>query len=181
MKAALVKLAARVGVQDLRLAETRQRLLQRRYAERHIHGIGQPPSQHRPRRPVDDRHQIEKALPNRDVGDVCRPHLVRPVDGHVAQQIGKNLVSRLRLGGARLRRERRNPHLAHQPLHPLAIDRKAVLSEHHRHPPRAKEGPLGEQLVKPAHHRQIVVIGRRSRTVNARTRHSQQPALPAQR
>src|SRR5439155_21950548 len=33
------ELAALVGVEDLRLAETRQRLFQRRYAERHIHGV----------------------------------------------------------------------------------------------------------------------------------------------
>src|SRR5438477_10744990 len=56
------ELTALVGVEDLRLAEALKRLLEGRDAERHIHGIGQPKSQHRPRRPVADRHQIEKAL-----------------------------------------------------------------------------------------------------------------------
>jgi hypothetical protein len=66
---------------SLRPAEARQRLLQRTDTERAVHGVGQPPRQHRPARPVHDRHEIEKAAANRDVGDVGAPDLVRPLDG----------------------------------------------------------------------------------------------------
>jgi hypothetical protein len=61
-----------VGVEDLRPAEPRQSLLERRKAERDVHRVRQTPPQHRARRPVDDRHKIEKAAPDRDIG-VSRP------------------------------------------------------------------------------------------------------------
>src|SRR5437763_14205881 len=56
------ELTALVGVEDLRLAEALKRLLEGRDAERHIHGIGQPKSQHRPRRPVvaQSTHQRDR-------------------------------------------------------------------------------------------------------------------------
>src|SRR6266404_5849714 len=46
---------------------------------RHAHHEGQ----HRPACPVDHCHEIEEPAPDRYVGDVRRPHLVRPVDRQV--------------------------------------------------------------------------------------------------
>src|SRR5439155_19096359 len=43
------------------------------------------------RRPVDHRHEVEEAPPDRNIGDVGRPHLVRPIDRQVAQKIGEDL------------------------------------------------------------------------------------------
>jgi hypothetical protein len=43
----------------------------------------QPPGQHPPGRPVDDRDQVQKPLSHRDVGYVSGPHLVRLVDRRV--------------------------------------------------------------------------------------------------
>ena len=92
--------------------------------KRRVQGIRQPPGQDRPAGPVDDRHQIEEAASDRDVGDVRRPDLVGPVDRHTAQQVGEDLVSRRRLRGVLFRPKRRDPHPAHQPLHPLAVHRR---------------------------------------------------------
>src|SRR5262245_42949058 len=63
-----------------------------------------------------------KAAPDRDVGDVGAPDLVRPFDRKAAQKIGEYLLPRRGLGRRRFRPERRNPHPAHQPLHALAVD-----------------------------------------------------------
>ncbi len=57
--------------------------------------------QHRPARPVHDRHEVKEAAADRDVGDVGRPHLVRPLDRQVAQQIRVDLVARRRRRRAR--------------------------------------------------------------------------------
>src|SRR5215510_14704763 len=54
----------------LRPAEARQGLFQRRDAERCLHRVRQAPGQHRTARPIDDRHQIQKALADRHIGDI---------------------------------------------------------------------------------------------------------------
>jgi hypothetical protein len=80
------ELAALIGVEDLRLAEARQSFLQGRDAKRGIHGVGQPPSQHRSARPVHDRNQIKEAAADRNVRDVRapRPGSVARSSGHAA-------------------------------------------------------------------------------------------------
>lgn len=89
VKSPLVK----VGVEDLGLAVARQRLLKSLDAERGVHDVTESPAQHRPACPVHDRHQVQKAPPDRDVGDVGRPHLVGPVDRKPAQQVEEDLVA----------------------------------------------------------------------------------------
>lgn len=104
----------------------------------------------------------------------AHPDLVRPLDGKSAQEIGEYLVSGRRLGRPWLRSERRNPHLAHQPPHPLAIDRMALRPQQRGHPPRTEERPGGEQLVDPPLQRQIVIIvGGRRRSMHAGARHAE--------
>src|SRR6267143_4617106 len=68
VKAALVNWLPWSVLKILRLAEARQGLLERRDAERYIHGVGEPPAEHRPARPVDHRDEVEKAAPNRHIG-----------------------------------------------------------------------------------------------------------------
>jgi hypothetical protein len=50
-----------VGVEDLRPAEPRQSLLERRKAERDVHRVRQTPRERRARRPVDDRRVRDAA------------------------------------------------------------------------------------------------------------------------
>ena len=58
----------------------------------------------------------------RTIGDIGCPHLIRPIDDHMAQEIREDLVSRRRLCGFGLWSQRRDALLTHQPLHALAID-----------------------------------------------------------
>src|SRR3954468_25065335 len=68
-----------IRVEDLRTAEPSQGLLHRFNAERHVHRVRHPPSQHLARGPVHHRHQIQKAPSHRNVGYVRTPDLVRPL------------------------------------------------------------------------------------------------------
>jgi hypothetical protein len=125
--------------------------------------------------------RYRKPRPDRHIGYIRHPHLVRPIDHRAAQQIRKDLVSRRRLRRPRLWSERRNAHLPHQPLHALAVDAMPLRPQHHRHTARAGEWPSREQLVEPPHHGQIIVVRRPSLPVDTRTRHPEQRALPPDR
>src|SRR3954464_2857832 len=63
------ELAALVGVEDLRPAEPTQRLFQGIDAEVGVQRIRKPRGQYRPRVPVHDRHQVDEALGQRNVGN----------------------------------------------------------------------------------------------------------------
>src|SRR5206468_1482165 len=69
------ELAALIGVEDVRLAVTSQRILQRLDAEYRLHRDRQPPRQHATAEPIEHDGQIHEATCHRDVGDVHRPHL----------------------------------------------------------------------------------------------------------
>jgi hypothetical protein len=90
--------------------------------ERHVHGVRQPPRQHRPACPIDDRDGVEEAASDRHIGDARCPHLVRPVDRQAAQEIREDLVSRRRLRRSWLGPQRGDAHPAHRPLHVLAVE-----------------------------------------------------------
>ena len=106
--------------------------------------------------------------------------VARAFDLQIAQQIGVDLVAGRGLGRARLRPQRFDPHPAHQAPDTLAIDREAVLAKRFGDPPRAEEGPLGEQRIDPPHRLEVVVVGRR-RAVHARAREVHHLALPPDR
>src|SRR3954451_19848454 len=52
--------------------------LKRIHAEARVHGVRQTPRQHGPARPVNDRHQVQETLSDRDIRDVGRPDVVGP-------------------------------------------------------------------------------------------------------
>ena len=83
--------------------------------EPHRQGVRQTPRQNPPCRPIDERNQIQKPPTHRNVRDVCRPHQVRLIDRHVAQQVGIDLMLGMRPAGAPLRPDRAQPELADQP------------------------------------------------------------------
>ncbi len=87
------ELAALVGIENLRLAVPGECFLNRLDAEFHLQRDRQFPGQHPPAESVHHRRQIHKAARHRDVGDVHRPHLVRPVDHLAAQQVWANPVA----------------------------------------------------------------------------------------
>ncbi len=175
------ELRALIGVEDFRRAVLSQRCVERRDAKAGVHRVRQSPRQNGPAGPIDDRHQIQKAVRHRNVRNVAGPHMIGPGDRYPAQQIGIDLVTGRGLAGAGARNQRLDPHHAHQPLHTLAVDAVACLVEFERHPPRAIERPLEMQFVEPPHQGQIISAGDRHRAIDARTRQIQQHALPADR
>ncbi len=51
------------------------------------------PRQHVAAEPIHDRHQINKALPQANVGDIAGPNVIGPIDLEAAQPIRIDLVS----------------------------------------------------------------------------------------
>lgn len=88
-----------VRIHDLGRAELVDGLVQRLEAEVCLQRVRYPPSQHLAGEPVHDGHQVEKAFPHRQVGDVRAPDLVGPVHPQPTQQIGVGLVPLRRLAG----------------------------------------------------------------------------------
>ena len=77
------KLGTLVRVEYLRRAGM-QRRLERVDAESAVHRVRQPPRQDMAAGPVHHSDEIEKAIRNRDIGDVRTPRLVRLIDHQVA-------------------------------------------------------------------------------------------------
>jgi hypothetical protein len=88
------ELRALIRVEYPRLAVSCQSLLQRFDAKPAVDGVRQPPSQNRPAGSIDDRHEIQKAVRHRDIGDVGSPHVVRLGERQAPQQVGIYPVSR---------------------------------------------------------------------------------------
>ncbi len=127
------ELATLVAVEDFRDAVGPQGLPQAIDAKPAVQCVRDPPGQHLARVPVDHRHQIREPVRQPDVGDVGTPGLVGPVNLHPPQQVGVDLVLRVRAAGVRARRHARQPQHPHQPLHPLAVDPVAHLPQVDRH------------------------------------------------
>lgn len=87
--------------------------------------------------PVDDRHQINKATRQPNIGDVGTPHLIGADDVDTPQQVRISFVLRMRLAGIGTRRHTRQSEGLHQALNPLAIYHLSAATEVLRHPPRA--------------------------------------------
>ena len=131
--------------------------------------IDTPPRQHATAEPVEHNGQIDEAACHRDVGDVHRPHLVRPDDLHPAQQIRIDLVAGLRLRRARTAIERLYPHPLHQRLHVTTADLAPLGSQQASQHPRAGKGELQMQTVETPHDRKVGFRHRPRQIVDAAT------------
>ena len=132
-----------------------QRLVERVCAEARIQGVRQTPSQHMPAGPVHDRHQVKKAAPHRDVGDVGAPDMVRPLDHQASEQIGGvDPVLGMRIAGARRPIDRLKPHQAQQTTGPAPPDAHALAALMTDHLTGAVERILQAQLIDAPHQRQ---------------------------
>jgi hypothetical protein len=63
-------------------------LLRRPNTELCVQCVGDPPGQHPTAVPVHHRHQVHESSGERDVADVSRPYLIRPVDPQATQPVG---------------------------------------------------------------------------------------------
>ena len=133
------------------VAVSGQRFIQRLDTERNIHGVRQPPGENMTRRPVHDRHQIQKAALNRDVSDIRAPDLIGTVYPHVPQQIRLNPVFRARIAGSGLLVDRLQAHQPHQASNPVSPDANTFSSQLTNHLARAVKRILQKQLVDATH------------------------------
>src|SRR5262245_7365405 len=175
------KLAALVGVEDVRLAVTRERVFQCLHAERGIHRDRQPPRQHAAAEPVEYYGQIDESACHRDVGDVHRPDLVRPCDFDAVQQIGIDLVPRLWLGRARTAIECFYPHPLHQRFDMSTADLAPLGDQQASQHPRTGEGVLQMQPVETPHDREVGVRHRPRQVVDTAAADVQNLRLPDDR
>ena len=78
------ELTALIGVEDFRPAVPGDRFVQGIDAEVSGQRVGNAPGQDFAAVPVNDRCQVDKALLHRNVGNVGRPDLIRPINRQVA-------------------------------------------------------------------------------------------------
>jgi len=95
------ELTALVGVEGLWLTAAFQHHLHSLQTELRVEAVRQLPAEHVPGEEIHDRHQVEKTLLERDVGDVGGPHLIHRCDRAGIQQAGKTLGWGTRNRGAR--------------------------------------------------------------------------------
>src|SRR5690606_25914084 len=92
------ELGTLVGVKDVRFALL-QCLPQSDPAKQPIEGVRQLPGQDIATEPVDDRHQVHKAMPQRYVSDVTAPPRTDTAYGQAAQKVRVVAVPRSRRAG----------------------------------------------------------------------------------
>ena len=122
---------------------------------------------------VHDHRQVHPAVRHRHVGDVARPNLVGPHNGHISQQIRVNSMLGVVPRQVRLGIDRLQSHQPHQTLRPRAAD-----AEHLGHLSAAVAGRLQVLLVDPTHPSQILRRLTRRLVIQTRPIQPQQLALP---
>jgi hypothetical protein len=158
-----------------------QGVLQRFDAECRLHRDRDAPRQHATAEPVEHDSQVDVATRHRDIGDVHRPHLVRPRDVHAAQQIRIDLVAGLGLGRARTAIERFYPHPPHQRLHMPTADLAPLGRQKIAQHPRSREWELQMQPVETPHDRLVGLRHRPRQIVDAATADAQNLRLSRDR
>ena len=101
--------------------------------------------------PVHDRHEVQEAAFHWDVRDIRTPHLVRPGDGYVSEQIRIHLVLGMRLACSRLPVDRHQSHLPHQAPHALPANLMPFISQDVSHLSGAEKWQLHEQFIDATH------------------------------
>src|SRR5215212_4594410 len=140
-----------------------------------------PPRQSPPAEPVQHHGKVDKPPGHWNVGDVGCPHLVRPVDRHVTQQIRINLVSRRGFAGPWPPIQCLDAHPAHQRPHMHPPDARALVDQHGPHHPTARERMVQMPFVDPAHHREISGRNRPRLAIQGGARDTQQIRLGDER
>ena len=148
------ELAALIRVEDLWLTIAGERLPHRVEAEIRGERVGQPPRQHPATRPIQDRTQIHKAAPHRNVGDIGRPHVIRLGDRQLTQQIRVDPVGWMPLAGARHAIDRPDAHPPHQRRDLPSPNGVPLLPEEIPQHAGAVEWILQMQLINPPHKHQ---------------------------
>lgn len=72
--------------------------------------------------PVDDNKQVQKALLERQVGNVDSPNLITVIDNEISQQVWSDILGMVAFTEIRSGKQGDDVHKPHQASHPLAID-----------------------------------------------------------
>ena len=116
----------------------------------------------------------------RSGGGLCYGYdVVKSLDGS-GDPVRVTPVLGVRIAGPRRPIDRLKPHQTHQTAGPAAPDPHALAAQMKRHPARAVERILQEQIVDPPHQRQRLRALPRRLVVERRPPDRQQTALPAQ-
>ena len=110
-----------ISIEDFWRSVALQGLLQGIDTEVCVHGVGDPPGQHLAAVPVDNGDQVHEAPGQRNIADICCPHLVWAIDLQALEQVRIHLAPVARNAGSGARIHRLNVHGAHQALNPLAV------------------------------------------------------------
>ncbi len=78
-----------VGVEDLRVGATAEAHFQSLQAELRVKAVGLLPAEHMPGVEIHNRHQVQEAFMQSDVGDVGGAHLIQRRDLLEIHQAGK--------------------------------------------------------------------------------------------
>ena len=172
------ELAALIGVDDLRRAVPRKRLLNHLLGMTGRQRDGHLVGQHLAAGHIHHRRQVHEASGHGDIRGIERPDLVGAGDGQLAQQVGVDLVSRVGLAGARLRAQGLYSIALHEPAHMTPANRQTVKPQHSAQHTRAHERVFQVQLVNAAHQRQIGLADRSGQVVHRAPAHAKQFGLP---
>ena len=145
------KLAALVGVEDVRCAVALDRFLDRLDAEVGLHRDRDSVGQHPAGVPVDHGREIHEALAHRDIGDIHGPDLVGPGNREMAQQVWIDRVAGMFAARVGFAVEGLDDHFAHQGRHVLAPDVDAVLTQQIAQHAGSGERALQMQFVDATH------------------------------
>lgn len=131
-----------VGVENLWFAITFQRHVQGIQTELRVKAVGEPPAEHVRGEEIHDRHQVEEALLQWDVGDICGPHLIHSRDRADIHQAGKAFGWIPWHRGARFLVDRLSTRAAHEVSYPVAADRDPFSGQvvHHSAQGRSRTG-----------------------------------------
>lgn len=114
-------LSSLVAVENFRFTPG-EGALQSRDAESRVKGVGYLPGENITAVPVHYCCEIEKTLPEADIGYVAAPYLVGLLNGNSSQEIGPDPLVIPRDAQFWLGVQGFNPHKLHEPSHPLRVD-----------------------------------------------------------
>lgn len=142
------ELAALVGIPDRwRCAAHGHRAC--RQHQRQLQCVRQRPAHHRAAVPIQDRHQLQPAVPQADRGDGAPPDLLWWLRRHAAQQIGRAALLSCSVAELGAGTDPRHPQLAPIALDPLTIDRTEIVLQQDDQLARAIQWGGRVQLVDP--------------------------------
>ena len=105
------------------------------------------------------RQQIDEAVRHKNVGDICRKHMIWRTDFHMTQQGRINRMSRMAPAGVGFLVHRLDVHALHQRGHMSAANRLTVLPQHVPEHPAFGKRILPVQFVNFAHQCKVRFTG----------------------